>query len=295
MDSALEARLQYLVSHQNADGGWSYYPGRASWLEPTAWAVIALHGQDGFGQAWERGWERLRSWQLSDGGCRPSAVVNKSTWVTALWVTAHCVAGIRDNGFNAAVDWLLDARGTDGALWRRLLWKVTGRGPAQNADFYGWSWFPGTHSWIEPTVHTMVALKLAARGGHRRAGEIASRTRIGEQMLLDRRCADGGWNYGASRALDIALPSYPECTGLALTALQDTAAAREQAGREASRDLPASPLANAWIRIALALHGNGRSSTAVSPRHSADLAVEALAALSEPGGNVPLLATRESS
>jgi hypothetical protein len=290
MDSALKARLEYLVRHQNTDGGWSYYPGRASWLEPTAWAVIALYGHDGFTEACRRGWDRLRSWQLPGGGCQPNSTVQKATWVTALWVTAHCAAGFRDDGFEAAVGWLLESRGTDGELWRRLLWKVTGRGPAQNPDFYGWSWFPGTHSWIEPTVHTIVALKLADRAGVARGREIASRTRIGEQMLLDRRCADGGWNYGAPRALDIALPSYPECTGLALTALQGTAAAREQAGREASRALPASLMAKAWMRIALALHGDS-AIPAAERMHSADLSIEALSALTEPGGNVRLLAT----
>jgi hypothetical protein len=38
------ARAQLVVSlhqHRNADGGWPYYAGRKSRLEPTSWALLA--------------------------------------------------------------------------------------------------------------------------------------------------------------------------------------------------------------------------------------------------------------
>ena len=35
--------LPYLRNAQNEDGGWGFMPGAGSRVEPTAWALIALH------------------------------------------------------------------------------------------------------------------------------------------------------------------------------------------------------------------------------------------------------------
>jgi hypothetical protein len=39
-----------LLSGTNPDGGWAYYHGHASRLEPTCWALLALHAD-----AWPTG------------------------------------------------------------------------------------------------------------------------------------------------------------------------------------------------------------------------------------------------
>ena len=39
----LRPRLEVLRNNQNPDGGWAYFPGKRSWLEPTAYALLALH------------------------------------------------------------------------------------------------------------------------------------------------------------------------------------------------------------------------------------------------------------
>lgn len=75
----------------------------------------------------------------------------------------------------------------------------------------GWSWVEGTASWVVPTA--MACLSLAALGG---AG-LAE----GHALLRDRRCADGGWNYGNPRALGAELPSQPGPTAWALLALPE--------------------------------------------------------------------------
>ena len=46
-------------------------------------------------------------------------------------------------------------------------------------------------------------------------------------MLLDRVCADGGWNYGNPKVMGAALPSFVPTTALAVLALQDVAPARD--------------------------------------------------------------------
>mgnify|MGYP003352936601 CR=1 FL=1 len=43
-DAYLNTRLEALRAAQNPDGGWGYFPGKESWLEPTAYAAMALHG-----------------------------------------------------------------------------------------------------------------------------------------------------------------------------------------------------------------------------------------------------------
>jgi hypothetical protein len=77
-------------------------------------------------------------------------------------------------------------------------------------------------------------------------------------MLLDRRCVDGGWNYGVREALGRALPSYPETTGLALVGLAGhpdptVRAAAERAGR--LRVASRTALGKAWLKLAQRLWG----------------------------------------
>src|SRR5262249_7832684 len=81
--SSHSARLAALRSTQNPDGGWGYFRGKQSWLEPTAYAALALHGEP----AADRAWALLKSWQTKDGGWRPSADVQITHWDTALCVT----------------------------------------------------------------------------------------------------------------------------------------------------------------------------------------------------------------
>src|ERR1041385_6757383 len=43
-ESFLAARVAALRRTQNPDGGWAYFSGKQSWLEPTFYAALALHG-----------------------------------------------------------------------------------------------------------------------------------------------------------------------------------------------------------------------------------------------------------
>jgi len=60
---------------------------------------------------------------------------------------------------------------------------------AHDPTIPGWSWVPGTSSWVEPTAFALLSLHKAGLGDH-------ERVRQGETLLIDRQCDDGGWNYG---------------------------------------------------------------------------------------------------
>ena len=109
MAEPLQHRVQFLMESQNTDGGWGYFPGRRSWLEPTAWAMLALHGRPECEKALETAWGLVRFWQLGNGACRPCQEVDAPSWVTSLWVTLHCVRQVNDvrlyrSAFQSATD-----------------------------------------------------------------------------------------------------------------------------------------------------------------------------------------------
>src|SRR5678816_3383441 len=63
MSTGLHDLAESLRRSQNADGGWGYFPGKASRLEPTSFAALALAGTaDGAAAA-----AVLRQWPSTDG------------------------------------------------------------------------------------------------------------------------------------------------------------------------------------------------------------------------------------
>lgn len=256
---------------QNADGGWGYFPGKRSWLEPTAYAVLALHGEP----AADRAWTLIESWQLSDGGWRPAADVQIANWTTALCVTIATLRGEFGDPFQKGVEWLLGSWGVESRWVNRMAVKMGRLEADRDLSLKGWPWKPGTSSWVEPTAHTLVALKQASAAlkqassqassklSSKYRGEIRERVQMGEAQLMDVRCRDGGWNYGSRAVLGGDLPSYPETTALALLGLQghgDLSQSLDRASQMVRDQQPEnggvrSPVARAWLRLALRLHG----------------------------------------
>jgi len=288
-DSYLGVRLDILRRSQNPDGGWSYYRGKQSWLEPTFYGALVLHGDP----AADRAWALIKSWQRPDGSWPPTVGAAISGWGTALCLTLAHIRSDVDGTFLKGVAYLLKTAGTESEIWRRALAKFGLVDPGRNLSLKGWPWKEGTSSWVEPTAHTLIALKKAY--GVIPAPEVAERVRSGEALLLDVRCKDGGWNYGSAWTLGEDQRSYPETTALALLGLQG----RAEAGRSVElakswlRETP-STLARAWITIALRLYGGevpdttSRSVGLGSP----DLMVVALEALGAAEGNYRFLETK---
>jgi hypothetical protein len=288
-EAYLESRIEFLATAQNADGGWGYFPGKRSWLEPTAYAMLALHRVAGYQPALERAWALVVSWQLADGSWRPGPDVDCGSWVTALAVTLGCVRGDYGQRLRRAVAWLLSLKGAESNLGMRMASYFHLLQTELNVTHEGWPWFPGNASWIEPTAHTLVALKKTSV--HLSAGTLEPRISEGERLILSRRCRDGGWNCGNPNVLHYDLPSYPETTGLALLGLQGRNAPELAGPLQAAqrfRSETKSSLARAWLALALRVHGQPLETPPASPPNR-DVMLAAIEALGHPQGNYGLL------
>jgi hypothetical protein len=290
-DSYVARRVGLLRQAQNPDGGWSYFPGKkTSWLEPTLYSALALHGDP----AADRAWALLSTWQQSDGSWRPSADVDIAHSSTALCVTMATLRGEFGAPFHRGVDFLLGSVGQEHNFWKRNFARWGWFDPERNLDLEGWPWKPETSSWVEPTAHALVALKHAAP--HISDHALAQRVKLGEALLLDVRCRDGGWNYGnRTDGRHSELPSYPETTALALLGLQgrsDIGASVDLAVQQLREGV--SPMAAAWLNIVLRLHGKTLGAPA-DREPSSDVLITALEALGAPEGNHRFLKTGASA
>ncbi len=113
---------------------------------------------------------------------------------------------------------------------------------------------------------------------------------MGEAQLMDVQCRDGGWNYGSRAALGVDLPSYPETTALALLGLQGHAGLEKSIGlaRKMANET-ASPMARAWLAVALRLHGVTPPTSVATVK--ADILITAIEALGSPDGHYLFLKT----
>jgi hypothetical protein len=120
---------------------------------------------------------------------------------------------------------------------------------------------------------------------------VKRRIRDGEELVLSRRCTDGGWNYGTPNMLYFDLPSYPETTGLALLGLdgrpeEEFGGALDLAQR--FRADTKSSLGKAWLQIALRCHGRDVAAPAEAVWQASDVMLASLEALGHPEGNYKL-------
>ncbi len=244
--------VDLLLRGQNRDGGWPYVRG-ASWTEPTVYGVLALLDA-GEQDAAVRGLRWLQSAQRRDGGWPPQLSVDQSTWATAL-VALLPPERLGHAAHGRAVHWLGGLTGEESTVTYRFReWLLGHRTPAEE-QFPGWPWIPGAAAWVSPTSLTILALEKVCR--REPSVELASRIGMGKRFLLERVCADGGWNHGSTAALGYASRSYPETTGMALTALRGVRSPKIDASLATAHGfLNECRSADAWnwLRLGLLAH-----------------------------------------
>ena len=139
-------------------------------------------------------------------------------------------------------------------------------------------------------MHTLICLRKAAP--HYPARELGLRVEMAEKFLLDRRCADGGWNYGNRRVFRVELPSFEESTAMALLALRGAQGADLRTGVDRARvfwSARPSPLARAWLSISLRNHGLTIENCVPAQTVRRDVLLTALEALGCENGRYRLL------
>lgn len=192
---------------RNPDGGFGPVPGSDS--EPEATAMVALATGDDRARAW------IEAAQLPDGsvGDRVGDVFRDLTSLAAL---AMPDGAARER----ALDHLEAARATQ-----------TGQDPnvPHDPSTRGWPWTAGTFGWVEPTSWAVLALRTLRSG----SAVVAD----GLEVLADRECEGGGWNYGNAAAFGVALPPFGQTTAMALLALRGAAPDLERRGLAALRRL----------------------------------------------------------
>jgi hypothetical protein len=167
-----------------------------------------------------------------------------------------------------------------------------------DSTLQGWPWRPGTASWIEPTAHTVIALRnIAAWLGRRNTPSYLGLTRrvhVAQQMIVSRRASDGGWNCGTRRVWDVDVPSYPETTALALIALRGIPDIDLNSSLTLGRRYAAetrSALARAWLQIALPMYGVTVAAQPSGARPSQDILLAAVQCIAEDGSGQRFFST----
>lgn len=234
----LKALEEFLLRGRNPDGGWAYHPGKASRLEPTCWAMLALGER-------ATDWAVLQKWPVIDGLLLERRGGSPNYAFHGLALLAMRALRVEHAGGNGAI-----LGGLQRVKGEKLPASTISR---QDTSLQGWSWIADTFSWVEPTAWCLLALKHWARTPG--ASIDTARVNIAERLLVDRCCATGGWNYGNSNMLGQELKAFVPTTAIALLAMQDRRSLPEVQRsidfleREATRERSGTALALALMAL----------------------------------------------
>lgn len=242
--------VQPVLNRLAAMPHWGYHVGGIAAAEPTALAAIALLHHQRTSES-TRALQWLLEQQAADGSVGVTQAQADPAWTTALALLAWVHAGARlgasySEPIARATDWLLTTQGDPLTRTAQL---------GHDSSLIGWPWVRGTHSWLEPTAWSIIALKAA--GYSRQA-----RVREGVRLIADRLLPGGGCNYGNTFVLGQQLRPHLQPSGLALIALAGESTSSEQIRRtigylrrELSPHTTTASLSHALL--GLASHGQG--------------------------------------
>jgi hypothetical protein len=187
------------------EGGFTSRPGGKYRPDATAWAIVALSIAGIKAEFLKSSRIRLVKDQLDDGRVTISAEHQDVIWPTSLAIMALHGSSEFDVPKSKAITFLLN---TTGEHWAAKSDQSTDH----NTAIKGWPWVVNTHSWVEPTALSIIALRISGYERHQRTQEA-------QLMLMDRQLPKGGWNYGNTRVFGKELHPMPETTGIALAAI----------------------------------------------------------------------------
>lgn len=284
-----------------ADGRWrnsssaevTFSAGVQSYPEPTCYSVLALsEGKfdirtSDFPAGVRRGLRWLGE-RVNSQGALTLEGDDQPHWSTSLFaLTLIRLAAVRSQNLWAISDLPSDELSALRHLPSAIRWLLSWEGKQSeprneitlNSRLRGWPWISDTFSWVEPTSYAVLALKLYKKsvfpaGGNGAPVSLAyepldsltrnlidRRVAEAEQLLLDRACQGGGWNYGNRRVFGRELVPFLPTTALAALALQGTAGADSAVQQGLSflrRELPKHPSTLALALAILCFHAYGQ-------------------------------------
>jgi hypothetical protein len=263
---------QTLLASANQTGGWGYYAGKGSRIEPTAWALLALaESSESKASDWQafaaphlrflRECQRVNGLLAEAPGVPPNFTANG----VAACALGHLAATEQKPLLTGVLDAIVVVKGAavtssfDAAVAavKRIVGGNKAPQSGQDNSLQAWPWIPDTFSWVEPTSWCLLGLKKASPS--LRPREAAARVQEADALLINRICATGGWNYGNAAAFGQDLRAYVPTTAVGLIALQDRrnepGVDRTVAFLDRSRLKEPSGMALALTAVALRLFG----------------------------------------
>jgi hypothetical protein len=206
-DWIAEAR-EKLIGLFSQGCGWGYQRDGTPSTEPTALACLALRATRTPGESdppvADKGARWLASIQQPSGAVSISGILLSPEWATPYAILAWSGQEEYAEQVTRATGWLLKCKG--------LTFKRQPEIFGHDTTIVGWPWVAQTHSWLEPTVMAILALRRQGMGQH-------PRVREGLRLIVDRSISTGGWNYGNNTVYGTTLRPQPTDTGMALAAL----------------------------------------------------------------------------
>ncbi len=210
----IETARNELSRSAESGRGWAYRNGQPCCAEPTSLACLALQATRSTQStnAAHRKVADAAQWlafiQQANGAVGISESLPTPEWATPFAILVWINQQNHAAELKKATDWLLQEQG-------RTYSEDSAKDVGHDPSIPGWPWVSNTHSWLEPTVMAILALRRQGMGNH-------SRTRDGLRLIRDRALANGGWNIGNTAIYGSNLRPQPDLTGLALLALSGT-------------------------------------------------------------------------
>ncbi len=201
------SHLQQILNRAHPNGGFRTHDNGKERVDSTAWATIILSHFHPDLSLLAQSRDYLTAFQLKDGRVSLASDHPNAFWPTPLAILAWQDSQDHRSHHTQAIQFLLHISGKH---WKKTPQQVYGHDPSLR----GWPWIEHTHSWVEITAISMIALHRAGHANHPRMEEAT-------HMLLDRQLPHGGWNYGNTSVFDQELYPSPEDTGAALSALSE--------------------------------------------------------------------------
>lgn len=203
--------LDFVLAHQESDGGFPYRPAEGSVLESTAFCLLALDGSGNAAEAIDRGLSYMLTLQTKTGGW----LLFRDDTRSSAYATALSLLVLK------RIDRERHQERIDQGV--RFLDRSRHYVRDESMDEDVWGWNDRTYIGAEPTAAAVLALKhLGALSVYR--------AREAEKFFKDTMCDSGGWTYGypvdkeesrgalAERAL---LAPQLHLTALVLLCMQD--------------------------------------------------------------------------